>query len=427
MKIKILCVVREVLPFPGGYSIRGENIFNELSKYFDIHVAVSNYNNSCIYPSNRFQRNEVNYYIHHTGAVFNNNRIAKIHGSGFFVRMLKRYLFYEKLKKLADMINPDIIVAHTPADVAMPAVPLSKELKKPLIFDVRQFYFSNNNNIRGAYDKMMIRKIVKNSDAFASISNGTEKIIKTFFGKSDDRIIAHIPNGISKDFIEKAERAGASEKKMASLREKYGIDDLVIGYIGTISEYEGLDLLINVYSKINPENSTLLIVGDGPYFKKIQDKIGGIGKENIKIPGRVPYDDVFRFYKLIDLFVLPRISNPLTESVTPIKPMEIMYSKKPLICSSVGGFTEIIENGKNGFVFEANNENDLEKCMRNFLHNKGRINQIVNNAFEMIEEKYSWEVIGKSYRELICNVMKRYNSRRHLPDKKMSDLQITAT
>ena len=212
-------------------------------------------------------------------------------------------------------------------------------------------------------------------------------------------------------FIEKAESLSINKNALSELRNRYNLNKFVIGYIGTISKYEGLDLLIDVFSDYNAKDASLLIIGDGPHFKQIKQKVEQIGNNNIVLSGRIPFEEIFHFYKLIDFFVLPRNSTPVTESVTPIKPFEIMYAKKPLLCSSVGGFTEIIKDGQNGLIFQADNKEDLTVRLKKAIDNRESTNLIVNRAYEDVCNNYRWENIGKKYMQLIVDVFQQFNSK----------------
>ena len=58
-------------------------------------------------------------------------------------------------------------------------------------------------------------------------------------------------------------------------------------------------------------------------------------------------------YSTIDVVINPRISNYLTNSVTPLKPLEAMAYKKLVLASDVGGMKELIEHNKTGYIFKS--------------------------------------------------------------------------
>src|SRR3546814_7655653 len=67
--------------------------------------------------------------------------------------------------------------------------------------------------------------------------------------------------------------------------------------------------------------------------------------DRIHFVGRVPHDEVERYYALIDILAYPRKAMRLTELVTPLKPLEAMAQRKLVAASDVGGHRELIEHG----------------------------------------------------------------------------------
>ena len=63
------------------------------------------------------------------------------------------------------------------------------------------------------------------------------------------------------------------------------------------------------------------------------------------------------------MIVNPRKKSYLTDTVTPLKPLEAMAYKKLIIASDVGGMKELIEDGENGILFESESVYELEKVI----------------------------------------------------------------
>ena len=82
----------------------------------------------------------------------------------------------------------------------------------------------------------------------------------------------------------------------------------------------------------------LLLVGGGPQQKLIVEKVAELGlKEYVRLTGRVPHEQVQRYYNLVGIFVYPRLPMRLTDLVTPLKPLEAMAQGHLLVASDVGG------------------------------------------------------------------------------------------
>src|SRR4029079_3018845 len=89
--------------------------------------------------------------------------------------------------------------------------------------------------------------------------------------------------------------------------------------------------------------------------------------DRVHITGRVPHDQVQRYYGLIDVLVYPRRSMRLTELVTPLKPLEAMAQGRMLVASDVGGHRELIRHGENGFLFHAGDAGALAGAIEQVL------------------------------------------------------------
>jgi glycogen synthase len=71
----------------------------------------------------------------------------------------------------------------------------------------------------------------------------------------------------------------------------------------------------------------------------------------IHFVGRVPHDQVERYYSLIDILAYPRKKMRLTDLVTPLKPLEAMAQMRLVAASDVGGAPRIDRRRGNGKPF----------------------------------------------------------------------------
>ena len=131
----------------------------------------------------------------------------------------------------------------------------------------------------------------------------------------------------------------------------------MVGFIGSFYDYEGLDDLIAAMPLLveRRPKAQLLLVGGGPMeaaLKAQADGVAGVA-DRIRFVGRVPHEEVERYYALIDMLAYPRKAMRLTELVTPLKPLEAMAQRKLVVASDVGGHRELIEDGVTGTLFPA--------------------------------------------------------------------------
>tara|TARA_B110001452_G_scaffold119030_1_gene98784 strand:- start:395 stop:1195 length:801 start_codon:yes stop_codon:yes gene_type:complete len=199
-----------------------------------------------------------------------------------------------------------------------------------------------------------------------------------------NKIISIVPNGVD-----------VSNIKIIEKKNK----DLVFGYIGTLSPLEGLDLLIKVFNQLHADGLTnkLIFYGDGIERKNLE--LLALNNPLIQFKGSFLPSQVSQVYSNVDIVVNPRISNLLTNSVTPLKPLEAMAYRKLVIASDVGGMHELIKNEKTGFLFKAESESALKKIIIDVLKNK-KINVVIDNAYNEILENRNWQLNSLKYTKI---------------------------
>lgn len=185
------------------------------------------------------------------------------------------------------------------------------------------------------------------------------------------------------------------------LLEKYALHGrIVVGFIGSFTAYEGLESLMDAVLELNWRNFpvSLLLVGDGAdnvkRLKALHRARGG--HPAIIFPGRVPFEDVKRYYSLIDIMPFPRIPAKVCQCVPPLKPLEAMAMGKTVLVSNVAALTEIVRDGETGLVFESGNPPDLVKKLealltmpdlRQRLAHKGRAWVLTERDWHKISER----------------------------------------
>ena len=169
-------------------------------------------------------------------------------------------------------------------------------------------------------------------------------------GIAPEKIIVS-PNGVDMELF--GSPLAADLPFAASL----GLEDAdTVGFIGSFYDYEGLDDLIAAMPLLlaRRPKAQLLLVGGGPMEAALKAQAGASpASDRIRFVGRVPHDEVERYYALIDILAYPRKAMRLTELVTPLKPLEAMAQRKLVAASDVGGHRELIEDDVTGTLFPA--------------------------------------------------------------------------
>lgn len=159
-------------------------------------------------------------------------------------------------------------------------------------------------------------------------------------------------------------------------------------FFGLIRKYKGLDLAIKAMAdkRIIRKNIKLIIAGEF-YESELEYKklIKQLKLKNIIIYNQFIEDsDVPYFFSASNLVLLPYTS--ATQSgVTQLA----MHYNKPMIVTNVGGLSEIINHGKDGYVCSPNSK-DISKYIFQYFNDSEKENSM-SNALNEKKELFTWK------------------------------------
>lgn len=164
-----------------------------------------------------------------------------------------------------------------------------------------------------------------------------------------------------------------------------------------------LDMLIYSLSKIDFEIEWIHF-GDGESMNEIKSLAEKNFRKNIScfFYGKTNNNDIMTFYQnnFVDLFI-----NVSSSEGLPVSIMEAMSFGIPAIATDVGGTSEIVSDGKNGFLLEANfSLDDLADKIRSFSNlDNAAINVLRQNARKTWEKKFNAEKNYRLFYDIIFN------------------------
>src|SRR5699024_6055743 len=181
----------------------------------------------------------------------------------------------------------------------------------------------------------------------------------------------------------------------------------VIGYVGSVLDYEGIELILEAAEVLNRtrEDFHVLIVGDGAELERFQNHVEEHELEHVvTFTGRVPHEDVERYYSLIDITPFPRLPLPVCEMVSPLKPFEAMAMAKTVIASDVAALKEIVTPGVNGFLHEKGSAESLTEQLIKLLDDSSSAKSVGLRAREWVVDNRDWsnlaKIISEAYSDL---------------------------
>ncbi len=316
-----------------------------------------------------------------------------------------------RIEQLAAELKPDILHAHSPVLNAIPAIRAGKKLGIPVVYEIRAFWedaavdhgTTTEGSLRYRATKAIETWAIKRADHVFTICEGLRADI---VGRGIPATkVTVIPNAVD---IESFQLSGDADPV---LREQLGLaNTTVVGFVGSFYAYEGLDLLLDAFPALlhkRPE-LRLLLVGGGPQDANLKAQAQRLGvADKVVFTGRVPHNQVSRYYDQIDLLAYPRHSMRLTELVTPLKPLEAMAQGRLFVASDVGGHKELIRDGETGKLFKAGSAEALAAAIDDMLAHRERWPAMRAAGRHFVEDVRNWKNSVANYQAVYASLAGR--------------------
>ena len=318
-------------------------------------------------------------------------------------KILMKY-FMKRIIEVAKQEKVDLIHAHTPYRVGLPALRAARKLKLPFVYEMRGMWEETavaNGRWRPngpAYRRFQNyeTKVLRSADSVVCISE-TLKREAISRGVSESKITV-VTNAVD----EKMSTQSESHELFDQVKQQLALEKStkVVGYIGSLREMEGVDLTAEAVAQLSSKGHDVrffVLSSESGQVELLQHcKKLGLGQKAI-IAGPVPHNSVAQFYDLIDIFVVSRPDSRVTRLVTPLKPFEAMMMKKAVIASKLPALEEIIEHGKTGMLYKADDVNSLVETIEEILADEKAILELENNAHNWILANRTWQSVVENY------------------------------
>ena len=301
----------------------------------------------------------------------------------------------DRVAEVARDFRPDVIHAHSPVLDALAALRVGKAMDVPVLYEIRAFWedaaVGNGTGTEGSLKYRAIKwletRAVRRADAVAVICEGLKGDLVSR-GIAADKIMVS-PNGVDLSLF------GEPLPRDVALADELGLaeTDDVVGFIGSFYDYEGLDDLIAAMPALvgKRPNARLVLVGGGPMEAALRAQAASSPVTNaIRFVGRVPHDQVERYYSLVDVLAYPRKKMRLTDLVTPLKPLEAMAQRRLVAASDVGGHRELIRDGATGTLFAPDSPEAIADALATLFADRGGWEARRIRARNFVEKDRNW-------------------------------------
>jgi len=309
------------------------------------------------------------------------------------------------IKRLLDKEKPDVIHMHAPVLMGLKTLYVAKKMKLPMVATYHTHFPDYVPHLfKGMlpepltdFTKEPVKKMISYCFSRVDVTTAPTDELRKELESYGVPNVTHIPNGILfKKF------KGADKRKFM---EEYEIppNKPVVLYVGRISFEKKVDCLLRAFTRI--PNATLVIVGTGPSFEKYKELAGQLKLKNVIFTGFVKDELLPSAYSSADIFV--SASDTETFGLTFV---EAMNFGVPVIGVNRLGAKEVIQDGRNGFLVEPDNESQLASAISKLLKNPP-LRRKLGAQGKKDAKKYDMNEVSKEFIEIYKDLINEKTKR----------------
>ncbi len=291
---------------------------------------------------------------------------------------------------------PDVIHAHSTFYCAAASYVVSRLVGAKFVYEVRSLWEERAAMASPTLKNKIISRLARFAETVAMRS--ADHLVVISNGLREDALARGVrPENITQ--VGNAANLLRVGEVQPTVTEK-AVEDWVYGYIGNLSDIEGIDLFIEAVRKLRSEGwrNSVKIFGGGPAAASLKSMANDI--EDLFFLGAFSPDAAAVAYSNVDIIVNPRRQSVLTDKVTPLKPLEAMAYRKPVIVSSVAGMLELVEDERNGFIFKTDDCDSLVDTFRRVAATKELVLAVEADAYKYVKDCRSWRANGLLYKSM---------------------------
>ncbi|GAA1946129.1 hypothetical protein GCM10009689_29130 [Brevibacterium antiquum] len=315
--------------------------------------------------------------------------------------------YSERLKKF--LIDERVAIVHAASNHlnGLASISAAVDLGIPSIYEVRGLWEitrASRDPVWGSGPmfrlaaKLEVEVASRATEVIAITSGLKSELVRR--GVAADKITV-VPNGVDVARFHPIRR----DERLAETLDVG--DRTVIGYVGSVVDYEGLAMLVEAAAELSTERDDflILIVGDGKDLGSLKQLAVDLGAEQCtNFVGRVPHSEVQDYFSLIDIAPFPRLPLPVCEMVSPLKPFEAMAMGKVVVCSDVEALAEIIQDNVTGLLHRKGDVASLTSTLRRLLDDPELGLSLATCARRWVQDHRTWidaaAAVGEIYERL---------------------------
>ena len=226
-----------------------------------------------------------------------------------------------------------------------------------------------------------LREILIKSDCISVVSSALRDHLLTQLTDAEGKIHV-VPNSVNPASV------NHNPPRVREIREELGLEGFtVIGFVGSIFPYHGVDTLIDAFAELENPEVKLLIVGDGETLPELKARARAKGVLGRTIfTGSVPHRDVFPLIEAMDICCMAR-SNWYG---SPVKIFEYGLMKKPVIAPDVIPVRDVM--GPEDGILVKPDVGAFRSALERLVKDPALRNQLAENWQQKVLLNHTWDI-----------------------------------
>ena len=288
----------------------------------------------------------------------------------------------EKANELVKNSKYDFILTifHPFHLVPKAAVACGQKHNIPVIIKIDDAIYEKSRGLKSiqrSIEKIINSKTLRKASRILVSNESTGNLVSRYYKISTDKISV-IPNGVDTVNFYSSEPSNQ------------------IIFSGVMYHHRGVDLLLESVSTVIQKipDVQFVLLGSGPEMEKLVEftKRKNLTK-NVKFLGWVDKKQIPEYLAKSAIGIGPLRVTEVTKDALPIKVLEYMASKLPILARSGTLSSDILINGENGFFVK--DANELAEKIIYLLQNQN-VRIKMGQKSRCIVEKYDWKIIVQS-------------------------------
>jgi len=400
--MRFLFLTQYFAPEVGAPQVRLAALARELVRRgheVEVVTALPNYPQGAIWPSYRRRL-----YLREQWEGITIHRVWLFAATGAGLRRVLNYLSFSlmSLLGLARARRPDFIFAESPPlTIAVPAVAFARWWGRPLILNVADLWPDSMREM-GLMRPGLSLSLAEWLEGWAyrrsSFVNAvTEGIGKTLVERKGvpDKKILFLPNGVDTELFRPQQPDVALAASLGLAGRK------IIVYAGTLGLFQGLDVAIEAFARLQhtDPDAVLVFLGGGSDKSRLVTMAQQLRLENVRFLDPEPIEYVARLYSIATAGFASLKNLSLFEGARPSKVFPVMSSAKPVVYSGAGEGARLIVEANAGVVTSPEDATELTDAFRRILRDRALASSLGTNGRRYVEERLSWSTLVGAWLE----------------------------